>query len=129
MGPLLIVFSLFFLKILAMTAKEFIWGHLRLLRLPKGQIMIMRAKNRILTFTTLPSPPLQENVPNMQYFPLYCQFLICEGIAIDLQSESNFVAKAPPPRVRADNVAEQFDVCLIMLPSSLMLFSILSDCQ
>ena len=58
-----------------------------------------------------------------------CQSLICEGIAIELQSESNFVAKAPPPRVRADNDAEQFDVCLIMLPSSLMLFSILSDCQ
>ena len=49
-----------------------------------------------------------------------CQSLICEFIAIDLQSESNFVAKAPPPRVRADNVAEQFDVVqhIVRLPIS-----------
>ena len=36
--------------------------------------------------------------------------MICEGIAIELQSESNFVAKALPPRVSTDKVAEQFDV-------------------
>ena len=49
-----------------------------------------------------------------------CQSLICEFIAIDLQSESNFVAKDPPPRVRADNVAEQFDVVqhIVRLPIS-----------
>ena len=38
------------------------------------------------------------------------QSSICEGIAIELQSESNFVAKALPPRVSTDKVAEQFDL-------------------
>ena len=38
------------------------------------------------------------------------QSSICEGIAIELQSESNFVAKALPPRVSTDKVGEQFDV-------------------
>ena len=53
-----------------------------------------------------------------------CQSFICEGIAIELQSEGNFVAKALPLRVSTDNVAEQFDVWLLMLFSKLM-----SDCQ
>ena len=41
---------------------------------------------------------------------MFFQSLICEGIAIELQSESNFVAKALPPRVSTDKVAKQFDL-------------------
>ena len=48
------------------------------------------------------------------------QSSICEGVAIELQSESNLVAKALPPRVSTDKVAEQFDVWLLLLFSSLM---------
>ena len=70
MGPQLIEFSLFFSENLGNDRQRIYLGPFKAIA-PKGQIMIMRAKNRILTFTPLPSPPLQETVPNMQYFPLY----------------------------------------------------------